>query len=267
MKSPGAYATTLLFAAVVAFPLSARAQDDPRLRRPSEYRVDAAYQFYYFDNDLDPWHYVSAWVERRERNYSLLGRVNYAHRFNTSAVQFELDAYPLFSPKYYAYFNIGYSSSETSFPEWRLGGELYANLPGAWEASGGFRYLTFATAEVRMLSGSVGKYYGNYWTSLRPTAAFDDGEVSYSLLLITRRYFADADNFVGGLIVYGNAPDERISAVELDRLSNFQISISGKHPMGPALSWLWGLSFQREELRESRFRNRIGFAFGFESRI
>ncbi len=267
MKSSGAYATTLLFAAVVAFPLSARAQDDPRLRRASEYRVDAAYQFYYFDNNLDPWHYVSAWVERREPKYSLIGRVNYANRFGTDAVQFEADAYPLFSRTLYGYFNIGYSPSETSFPEWRLGGELYANLPGAWEASGGFRYLRFAITEVSMLSGSVGKYYGNYWTSLRPTAAFDDGEVSYSLLLITRRYFADADNFVSGLIVYGNAPDERISAVELDRLSNFQVSIGGKHPIGPALSWLWSLSVQREELRESRFRNRIGFAFGFESRI
>jgi len=267
MRSQSVNVRLLLLAAVLVFPASAWGQDDPRSLRPSEYRIDAAYQFYYFDNDLDPWHYVSAWLEKREPKYSLIGRVNYAYRFNTDAVQFEADAYPMFSRTLYGYFNVGYSPSDISFPRWRLAGELYANLPSAWEASAGFRYMTFTTTKVSMLSGSVGKYYGNYWTSLRPTAAFDDGDVSWSLLLVTRRYFADADNYVGGLIVYGDAPDERTTEIELERLGSFQVSIGGKHPIASALSWQWGLSFQREELRESRFRSRIGFALGFESRI
>jgi YaiO family outer membrane protein len=262
----GGFGVVLAAVAVVAAPSILDAQDEFELRRPSQYRVDAGYQLTVFDKDADPWHYVSTWVERREPRYSLIGRVNYAHRFQESSWQFEADAYPLFSRRFYAYLNLGYSPSE-AFPKWRAGGELFANLPKAWEASAGFRYLLFDNDEVGMLSGSVGKYYGNYWTSLRPYAVLDDGTVSWSLMLMTRKYYVDADNYVGFMVSYGDAPDERISEIELDRLSNFMIGIGGKHPLNKALSWGWLLQYQWEELTNNRSRNRIGAGLTFESRL
>lgn len=242
-------------------------QDDPRLRRPSEYRVDAFYAFQYFDTDFDPWHFLTAWVERREQTYSLIGRANYAYRFGASAIQFEADAYLLFSRSLYAYLNLGYSPSTGSFPPWRVGGELYGNLPGAWEASGGFRHLVFEDSEVPIVTASVGKYYGNYWTSLRPFVALDEGDTSWSLVLNTRRYFVDADNYVGFLVSYGDAPDERVTEAELDRLSTLIIEIGGKHPISPSASWQWTLGYQNEELTDGRFRNRIGTALAIETRF
>ncbi len=119
-----------------------------------------------------------------------------------------------------------------------------------------------------MLAGSLGKYYGNYWTSLRPYLVFeDDGGLNLTLVLVTRRYFIDADNYVSALIAYGRGPSESVSAAELDRLDDVKLEIGGKHPLGTTISWSWTASFEREELTGDRARVRFGLGLGFERRF
>lgn len=241
---------------------------EPRLadRSPSN-RLTATYAFYDFDVDFDPWHLVSAWYERKGGSGSLIGRINYANRFDESAVQFEAESWPIFSRRFYAYLNAGYSPS-SSFPEWRFGGELYGNIPGAWEASGGFRLLLFDDEQVPMLAGSLGKYYGNYWTSLRPFLVFEDGgELSLTLVVVTRRYFVDADNYISFLVAYGDGPSEGVTDAELNRLDNLQLEFGGKHPVGSGASWSWTASYERTELPGERVRNRFGIGVGIERRF
>ena len=72
----------------------------------------------------------------------LIPRINYANRFNTHGLQYEMDFYPELSKLFYAYLNYGYSDSEI-FPRHRIGVELYSNLPNAMEGSIGLRYLDF----------------------------------------------------------------------------------------------------------------------------
>lgn len=235
--------------------------------RPPPNRLTASYSYFDFDTDFDSWHLLSAWYERRGSSGSLIGRVNYANRFDRSAVQFELESWPIFSRRFYAYLNAGYSPS-SSYPEWRFGGELYGNIPGAWEASAGFRLLVFDEEDVPMLAGSLGKYYGNYWTSLRPFLVFEDGgDLSLTLVLVTRRYFIDADNYLSALVSYGRGPNQGVSAAELDRLDDVKLELGGKHPLGRDLSWSWTASFEREELSGDRVRNRFGLGAGFEQRF
>lgn len=238
-----------------------------RAHRQPQTRVTATYSYYDFDVDFDPWHLLSAWYERRGGSGSLIGRINYAYRFNESAVQFEAESWPIFSRRYYAYLNAGYSPS-SSFPEWRFGGELYANIPGAWEASGGFRLLLFDGEEVPMLAGSLGKYYGNYWTSLRPFLVFEDGgDLSLTLVLVTRRYFIDADNYISFLVANGEGPSEGVTDAELDRRDNIQLELGGEHPLGSSASWSWTASFERTELPVDRVRYRFGIGLGIERRF
>ncbi len=246
--------------------VSTRQEVETETRRPARYRFGAGYGFFYFDQDFDPWHLGEVSVERKDNTAALIGRVNYAYRFEESAVQFEADAYPFLSRNVYGYLNFGYSPS-SSFPKWRFGADLWANLPGAWETSVGLRYLYFPDNEIPMLTGSFGKYYGNYWTSLRPFVVFDDSDISWSLGLVTRRYYIDADNYVGLLASYGDAPDPNISDAELDRVSNFLLEVGGKHPLSLQVSWAWALSYQWEELSGRGNRNRIGFRLAFERRL
>ncbi|UCF19620.1 MAG: YaiO family outer membrane beta-barrel protein [Gemmatimonadota bacterium] len=252
--------------AVDGWTLSAPQEDETGGVRSARYRFGAGYGFFYFDQDFDPWHLGEVSVERKDNTAALIARLNYAYRFDESAVQVEGDAYPFLTRNVYGYLNVGYSPS-SSFPKLRLGADLWANLPGAWEISGGVRYLRFPDEQFPMLTGSLGRYYGDYWTSLRPFLVFDDSEVSWSLGVVTRRYYVDADNYFGLLASYGDAPDPNISDEELDRVGNFLLEFAGKHPLSPMVSWAWVLSYQWEELSGRGNRNRVGFRVAFERRF
>ena len=76
----------------------------------------------------------------------------------------------------YMYVNGGVSNGNL-FPKYRIGSEIYQKLPKSFEASFGFRHLRFQSSNVTIFTGSIGKYYRNYWFSLRPfiTLSFGNG--------------------------------------------------------------------------------------------
>jgi YaiO family outer membrane protein len=77
---------------------------------------------------------------------TVIGRVNYANRFQTDGLQAEVDAYPRLSNVFYTYVNAGYSENAGVFPKYRAGFSLYANLPKSYEAEAGWRYLYVSEA-------------------------------------------------------------------------------------------------------------------------
>ena len=126
----------------------------------------------------------------------MIVRANYANRFREDTAQYEIDAYPRLAKGLYAYVNYGYSSHRF-FPKNRVGGELYANLPHGVELSGGFRWLQFESSEVTIYTGTIAKYQGNYWISLRPYITPKSEGTSQSYNLTVRRYFGGPDNYLG----------------------------------------------------------------------
>jgi YaiO family outer membrane protein len=76
-------------------------------------------------------------------------------------LQYELESYPRFSKTFYAYANIGYSDNVGVFPKWKAGASLYANLPKAFEAELGIRYLYFNSAAY-IYTLYIGKYYKSF---------------------------------------------------------------------------------------------------------
>jgi len=211
------------------------------------------YSYVTFHGDIDPWRLASLSLGRSTSKGALIGRVNYANRFATSGLQFEADAYPRLSRRIYAYLNAGYSDADI-FPMLRFGGELFANLSNAWEASAGFRELRFSDSPVTLYTGSVGKYVGNYWLSLRPFLRFKKSGNSASAGLTARRYFADGDHYFGGRLNYGSTPSDRITPDELTRTDSFSADLHGSG--GPWLDVLgtWSLGYDREELAHAQIR-------------
>ncbi len=137
----------------------------------------------------------------------LIVRINYAGRSSETGIQYELESYPAFGENWYAYLSAGYSDSFL-FPEYRIGAELYRSLPNAFEVSGGFRYLSFRDEDVLIYTGSVGKYWRNWFFNLKPYVNFQDEGGSTAFNLTARRYFSNQYNFLSLMAGYGFATDD-----------------------------------------------------------
>ena len=170
------------------------------------------YTYDYFTNagyDKDPWHMVYLQYSRKTPIGSVVGRVNWAYRFGGDAFQYEVDAYPSTGKKSYLYLNYGFSD-EDIFPNHRAGLEWYRSFPLAFEGSLGGRLLYFEGSKgVKIYTGSIGKYLGNYWFSLRSYVTPGEESASVSGSLSVRRYFADAEDYIGLRVGGGRSPDER----------------------------------------------------------
>lgn len=172
-------------------------------------RVGVSYDYIHFDKQFtDPWHLASIDYGRQTAIGSIIGRVNYANRFNNSGVQLEVDAYPRISNTFQAYVSFGYAPEANVFSKYRGGFSLYASLPKSFEAEVGFRYLHFQD-NTWIYTASVGKYYKNFWFNLRTYLTPSIDEVSQSFSLNTRYYFGGADDYWSLSLSTGLSPDEQ----------------------------------------------------------
>ncbi len=173
----------------------------------SKNRMGVTYDFVYFDKQFDdPWHLASLDYSRQTGLGSVTARINYANRFRSNGLQFELDAYPRISKTFQAYISGGYSDDVGVFPKYRAGFSLYANLPAAFEAEAGFRYLNFGEA-TWIYTASVGKYYKSLWFNLRTFLTPAHKNISRSFALTTRYYYGGADDYLSLRLGTGVSPD------------------------------------------------------------
>ncbi len=171
-------------------------------------KIGVSYDFIHFDKQFDdPWHLLSVDYSRQTKIGSIIGRVNYGNRFNTSGLQFEVDAYPRISNTFQAYISGGYSNDVGVFPHYRAGFSLYANLPASFEAEAGFRYLTFGES-TWIYTASVGKYYKSFWFNFRTFLTPSSDAVSQSFALTTRYYYGGADDYFSLRLGTGLSPDD-----------------------------------------------------------
>lgn len=245
-----------------------------RIRYSSE--IFSVAQKYRFDGDkkagadLNPWHLFSLELKTQTKIGSLIGRVNYARRRYGSSwkagEQFEIDAYPRFMDGLYAYLNAGYSN-DSIFPKYRLGAELFANLPAGLEVSLGIRYLEFSSTIVRIFTGSLGKYYKNYWFSLRPFITNKPSGISASVILSARRYYGSRDDYLGLFSGYGSTPLEVYYLEDVERLNSLKVGLELKRALSRIFVIQCRLRFEREEYALDKFGNRFTFAVNLEERI
>ncbi|MBT8280533.1 MAG: YaiO family outer membrane beta-barrel protein [Muriicola sp.] len=162
-----------------------------------------------FDVVFDPMYYSGLEFNFGTKYGKIIPRINYSNRFQIDGTQYEIDLYPQFSKKVYAYLNYGYSRSEI-YPEHRVGGDLYVNLPKGFETSLGARFLSFTDSDVAIFTGSAGFYKGNYYLSLRPyVTPRKNSTMGISGVLTARKYLKDANNYIGINAGMGFMPEFR----------------------------------------------------------
>lgn len=150
----------------------------------------------------------------------VIARAARAERGDASDGQFELEAYPKFAPKTYAYLAAALANDGALYPDWRAGAELYHGFGRGFEASAGLRHLAFDD-EVDLFTASIGKYVGNWLFIARGYHA----DSSNSWQATARRYFGDAGSYLGARA--GSARDEIRSDVDVRSLERNEGVIEG----------------------------------------
>ena len=235
-----------------------------RLRQSrQEYKVTLEYLYDAFDKTFDPWHQVSLSLSRQLPIGPVIGRVNVARHFGESAGQYEVDFYPRIRTGTYAYLNAGYSPNSI-FPEFRFGGEIYQTLGRGFEGSFGLRHLRFSGEGVTIYTGSVGKYYRNYWFSFRPYVTPSSIGASESFQGSVRRYFNDADNYVTVTVGSGSFPDELNTTFFTYRLKSAKVEVDGRFALGNGLFGGASFGWESEEIALNNRRQRYSVGFKFE---
>lgn len=189
-------------------------------------RIGLNYTFVSFDKQfVDPWHLTSFDYSRQTSIGPVIGRINYANRFNGNGIQYELDVYPRLSNTFSAYISAGYSPNLGVFPQSRSGVSIYANLPKSFEAEAGLRYLFFGN-DSWIYTASLGKYYRSLWFNIRTYLSPASGQIGQSFAFTTRYYFGGADDFISLGINTGLSPDEQRNLV-LINASNYKLQSNG----------------------------------------
>lgn len=182
----------------------------------SKNRIGIKYDYVSFDKQFPaPWHLASIDYTRQTKAGAFTARLNYANRFSMDGLQYELESYPRFSKTFYAYANIGYSDNVGVFPKWKAGASLYANLPKAFEAELGMRYLYFNSAAY-IYTLYIGKYYKSFLFGARTYLAPASSNISQSYSIIARYYYGGIDDYIGLLAGAGLSPDDRRVNVQLN---------------------------------------------------
>lgn len=188
--------------------------------------VGITYNYSHFDKQFDKdWHTVSLSYKRATPIGSVILKLNHASKFGDQGLQTELEAYPRLSDLFYLYLGVGYSGDVGIFPKFRTGASLYANLPKSFEAEVGYRHLQF-NSTVWMFTGSIGKYYKNYWFNLRTYLTPDQNRISHSYTGTVRYYLGGAQDYLGFQIGTGISPDDTRTILlgnEIYRLKTFKL--------------------------------------------
>jgi YaiO family outer membrane protein len=227
-------------------------------------RLAYTYDFFEKNSNRDPWQLAALSYARKTSFGTLLGRVNWAERFGSKGFQYEMDAYPHLSENNYLYLNLGYSNLPI-FPKIRSGAEWYHSFPKAFEGSLGMRALFFTNSDTYMLTGTVGKYTGNFWFSLRSYVTPSSNGTSVSGSIQARRYFADPETYLGLRLGYGVSPDDRSYGDGSSSYLKLK-SQSARVELNHLISKVWtiniGASLSREEFPALGYVLNYSFDFG-----
>jgi YaiO family outer membrane protein len=234
-------------------------------------KVSLSYDYIYFDKQFDdPWHLVSVDYGRQTKYGSIIGRVNYANRFNTNGYQFELDMYPRISNTFYAYVSGGVSNTVGVFPKYRAGFSLYANLPLSFEAEAGFRFLHFSD-NTWIYTASVSKYYKSFWFNFRTYLTPSNNAVSQSYSLTTRYYFGGVDDYFSLALGTGLSPDDNQNNVLLNsttyRLKSNNISLGYRKSIKTFNVLMLKVGYDNQEYLKDIKGNQLDFGIGYLRRF
>jgi YaiO family outer membrane protein len=155
------------------------------------------------------WTYSSIHYYRLTKSGTFGARVNSAHRFGTTAQQYQVEAYPVFSNKIYGAITLAYANqTQILFPSYQYRGELYFPLLPNYEMSlgqGGQFFPRLDNINIYLFTASLAKYMGDYYVWLRPY--YFTPNTNLLCEVGVRKTFNDPNTFVSIRASTGRLPD------------------------------------------------------------
>lgn len=225
--------------------------------KQKKYSLTASFRYDYFTDIFDPWKFTEIRLSRQTSYGSIIGRVQYAQRFGSDGVQFNLDAYPSIADGLYAYVSGGYSDAGI-YPKYRFGFSLYKSLPAAFEVEVGMRYLDFTTSKTDIYTASVTKYLGSYMVTVRSYLIPSPQSTSNSFRGTIRRYFGDANTYLSINGGFGSAETEIQFSQDIQTLNSWSVDLDGQYPFSDIFLVGGNAGYDSSEFQNFT-RNRFSF--------
>jgi YaiO family outer membrane protein len=197
---------------------------------------------------------------------AVFGRYYQANQGSTRSNLFEMEAYPRIRPGTYAYLAGAFSPDAELYAHYRFAGDIFQSFPKGFEASGGYRMFRF-TGNVNMLTGSIGKYYGNWLYTVRTYITLDQAGPSRSFQISARRYFGDGERYMTFRFGTGSSPFEVRSLNEIGILhsNSFAFDYNRRFKRHWAMNFITGISqedrIERNGLRQYYLDGTVYYRF------
>lgn len=215
----------------------------------------------YVDDLKQIWKITSLGYERYTPYGPIIFSFNQTDRFNTPGNQVLVEAYPHLLDLGYLYIGYGYSTTSYLARNY-VGIEPFFGLPQGFEFSAGERILQFRSSLTHLYTGSISKYYGNYWFSLRP---YYTGEGDRSYYFTARRYFSSPDSYIS-LTVGGGKGSNNINLSDPQSLSSNlsrTIRLNGNVPLTENLIFNWLIQYSYDHFPNTNIRQQTDVDGGF----
>lgn len=194
-------------------------------------------------------------------------RVNVANRFKKPGLQYETDFYPKLSKTFYMYLNAGYGDHLEVFPRWRGGASLFANLPKAYEAEAGVRYLRY-TNDLFFYTAYAGKYVWRFLVGARTYLAPMGNKFSNTTGGNVRYYFGGADDYVNLVAMKGLPIDDRRVNIDLFNTGNSHfVELSAKKSIKKVNIISLNVSWLQNDLPYNRRVEQYQIGIGYTKRF
>jgi len=180
-----------------------------------------------------------------KKKHDIFGRLVYQNRNGDDAIQGIVDFYPTYD-KGYMFFSFRYSNN-IMFPNIIGMGEVYRNLGKRHEASFGLRYIRpIDDYNIYVVTGTYGIYYGNWYTYVRPMMNIVEDGLTWSGMIVTRRYFGDGKPYIEAGFLYGedSGTERPVSAIENSfGLDTYMVRLKGTLPLKKNFNIAFGADY------------------------
>lgn len=236
----------------------------PKKTEEKKYHNDIGiYQQQYYISDVKKvWDYSTLYYGRETSLGKIYGKLNYANRFATQAVQGEIEAYPRINKYIYLDLDFAYANQPILFPNFVYGAEAYVSMGKAFDFSLGSKYnLIDNRHHFTLYTGTLSKTFKSNQLTLRPYYFVPgSGQQSTLYTFDFRHMIKDPNYYVGCTIGAGNSPDlADLETVGFIILKNKLISPYIKFPLlQDRLIINLSLYYQNQIFPEGRVRNWNG---------
>jgi len=215
------------------------------------------------------WNTTSVQYQHFFSHTAVIARVNYSQRFFSDGALYELEAYPVFSKKWYGFVNVNASSADF-FQNFGVSASSFHGLGKGFEVEVGFRYADFDTNSFFSTVVGITKYTGRFYLNGR---AFLGPEIGNTFIqnyqLNVRYYLENPEDYLFARIGYGISPDDRSRFTQIAANPDLTAKFAslGFQKTINKFGFQLSASYLTEDLSNNRNGNQIGTSLGVSYRF